>query len=116
MKLSLTSRILQPIYYWRLKQALKIAEMRKQPNVIIALHEALREGTPMYLKDWRATNKEVGDAVDDLYDLMEWLRENKNYDESDRLRTIMARLARSVPDHQIEYDMSLIRDIARTYK
>ena len=53
--------------------------MSRQPDVISALHGALRENTPLYLSDWRATMEEVGGAVDDLYDVMEWLRESKDY-------------------------------------
>lgn len=36
--------------------------------------------------------KEAGVAVDDLGDVIEWLREEKQFEKSDRLRTIRARL------------------------
>ena len=111
--------ITRTIWRFRLRQALKVADMRREPQVIKALHTALREHSPSYLDDWRATMSEVGSAVDDLSDLMEWLREGKHYAEADRLRTIMAKLANAVPSHQIRRKngkIYLIRDIARTYK
>lgn len=108
------------VWRWRLRQALKISDMERQPIVIMALHSALREHTPTYLKDWHSTMHEVGGAVDDLHDLMEWMREDGLYEKSDRLRVIMARLAKSIPEHKIRYDQSgkvyLLRDISRTYK
>ena len=108
------------IWRWRLKQSLKIADMGSQPAVISALHSALRENHPKYLADWRQMMHDVGCAVDDLEGLMQWLREDGLYPQSDRLRTIMARLANAVPEHQIRWSDEgkayLIRDIARTYK
>ena len=115
----MTNFITAAIWRFRLRQALKIADMRRQPKVIKALHAALREQSPQYLDDWRKTMREVGDAVDDLSDLMELLREGKHYAEADRLRTIMSRLANAVPSHQTRHKRGkiyLIRDIARTYK
>ena len=107
--------IMRPIWNWRLRQAIKIADMARQPDVIKALHRALREHEPMYLETWRETNHEVGDAVDDLYDLMEWLREDKAYPQSDRLRAIIGRLSRAAPnDHTAK--KNTIRNIARTFK
>ena len=35
---------------------------------------------------------EVGAAVDDLSDVIEWLRDEKQYEKSDRLRSIRKRL------------------------
>ena len=115
----MTNFITTAIWRFRLRQALKIADMRRQPKVIKALHAALREQSPQYLDDWRETMREVGDAVDDLSDLMELLRAGKHYAEADRLRAIMSRLANAVPWHQTHHKRGkifLIRDIARTYK
>lgn len=36
----------------------------------------------------------LGRAVDDLFDVMEWLREEKRFAQSDRIRVIAGRLAR----------------------
>lgn len=108
------------VWRFRLNQALKITDMRRQPTVYAAMWDAISYRSPQYLKDWKETNRMVGDAVDDLYDLMEWLREGKHYAEADRLRTIISRIASAVPEHQIRRDkngkMFLLRDIARTYK
>lgn len=108
------------IWEFRLSQALQIANSKGQPQVIGKLHDALREHEPQYLRDWRNSMVSVGNGVDDLVDVMEWLREGKHYAEADRLRTIIGQLARSVPDYRIERDAGkfiyLIRDIARTYK
>ncbi|MDO5643638.1 MAG: hypothetical protein Q4G26_14790 [Paracoccus sp. (in: a-proteobacteria)] len=120
VKRSFIRWVARPIWRFRLRQALMIAQMSRQPEVIRSLHSALRENSPKYLYEWRKTMWEVGDAVDDLDDVMEWLREDKHYKQADRIRTIMARLARSVPEHQIEYDDTgkpyLLRDKARKYK
>ena len=59
------------------------------------------------------TNQAICWAVDDLHQVMEWLREGKHYAESDRLRTIIGRLARAVPKSD---EPNLIRTIARGYK
>ena len=39
------------------------------------------------------TRKRVGEAVDDLADVIEWLKAEKQFDKADRLRTIAGRLA-----------------------
>lgn len=58
-------------------------------------------------------NQSIGDSVDDLNDVMEWLREEKQYEKADRLRTIIGRLARlRRPDN----NPNLIVEIARGYK
>ena len=57
----------------------------------------------------------IGTAIDDIHDVMEWLREDRLFRQSDRLRTIGGRLARLqrpfVGDRAF-----LIRDIARGWK
>jgi cysteinyl-tRNA synthetase len=40
----------------------------------------------------------TGDTIDDLIEVMEWLRSEKQFDKADRLRTIIGRLARLRPD------------------
>ena len=103
------------IYNWRLAQALKIADMRREPKVIKALHKALREHEPLYLKNWQDSQNEVGDAVDDLLHVMEWLREGEHYDEADRIRTIAGRLARSRKYPFFERK-ELLRSVAKTFR
>lgn len=112
---SFTKWLTSFVWQLRLNQAIKLQEMRGQPRIIKALHAALREKEPMYLDDWQKTNIEVGNAVEDLHDLTEWLREEKDYAKADRLRTIMGRLARSVPQ-DLREDNSPIRNRARSYK
>lgn len=70
---------------------------------------------PVAFRREQNLSAEVGRAIDDLYDLMEWLREDKQYAQSDRLRTIMGRLARARPWQPGDHD-ELIRDIARKFK
>jgi len=105
------------IWRFRLSQALKIAEMRGQPDVISALHKALREASPFYLNDWKSTMDEIGGIVDDMVAVMEWLRKNKHYEEADRVRTLAGRLARLIPNYPIfgAWDNNLTRTRARTY-
>jgi len=62
----------------------------------------------------RRYEQEIGYSVDDLYDLMEWLRAERQFAQADRLRTILGRLARSLPPPR-ETDRGLIRTIARGY-
>lgn len=39
-------------------------------------------------------NRRIADAVDDLDAMIEWLREEKQFEKADRLRTITGRIAR----------------------
>lgn len=41
-------------------------------------------------------------AVSDLHDVMQWLRDEKDYAKADRLRNIAGRLARAVPERPDE--------------
>lgn len=50
-----------------------------------------------YHKKWTGMISDVKPAVDDLIEVMEWLRSEERYEQSDRLRTIVGRLARSLP-------------------
>lgn len=73
---------------------------------------------PQFVTEWKASMSRVQDAVDDLHDVYEWLRENKHFKEADRIRTIVGRLARAVPAHPVlsAWDSPLlIRNLARTY-
>lgn len=58
-------------------------------------------------------NQSIGDSVDELCDVIEGLREEKQYDKADRLRTITGRLARL---QRPANNKNLIREIARGYK
>ena len=58
----------------------------------------------------------IGDAVDDIHDVMNWLREDKLFRQSDRLRTIAGRLARLQGPYVPGKPPVLIRDIARGWK
>lgn len=54
------------------------------------------KGYPQRLK---AKDREIRSAVDDLHDVIEWLREQRDFEKADRLRTIAGRLARAAdPD------------------
>ena len=59
--------------------------------------------------------KEIGDAVDDIADVMEWLRSEKQFDKADRLRTIAGRLARLQQDDE-SYPIDSLRRIAKDWK
>lgn len=54
----------------------------------------------------------LGQAVDDLVDVIEWLRAERQYDKADRLRTIAGRLARARRENFRE-DKRLYRRQAR---
>ena len=56
--------IMRPIWSWRLRQAIKIADMARQPDVIKALHKALREYEPMYLETLRGLTNEPSGQMD----------------------------------------------------
>lgn len=56
-----------------------------------------------------------GDAIDDVADVMNWLRGEKIYAQADRLRTIVGRPARARPRATTEPDTA-IREVARTWK
>lgn len=73
---------------------------------------------PQFVEEWHQSMKRVQDAVDDLHDVYLWLKEDGHYKQSDRIRTIVGRLARAVPAHPIfsAWDSPLlIRNLARTY-
>jgi hypothetical protein len=57
----------------------------------------------------------TGDTIDDLIEVMEWLRSEKQFDKADRLRTIIGRLARLRPD-VAESESGSNRDKARGWK
>lgn len=52
-------------------------------------------------------------AIDDLHDLMSWLREEGQYEKADRLRTILGGMARSLNARDNEPTW---RTIAKGYK
>ena len=58
-------------------------------------------------------NTNIGSAVDDLSDVIDWLREEKEYEKADRIRTIAGRLARL---QRPDTDKSSIRNIARGWE
>lgn len=64
----------------------------------------------------RTTDDGLGSAVDDLYDVIEWLREDKQFDKADRVRTIAGRLARLQLPLGTDEKSDAIRDIARGWK
>jgi hypothetical protein len=47
-------------------------------------------------RGWYALGIECHNTVSDITDVIEWLREEKQFDKSDRLRTIRDRLQKSV--------------------
>lgn len=88
------------------------------PKGAAAYFDAIGERRPQFVAEWHASMKRVQDAVDDLHDVYEWLREDKHYKQADRIRTICGRLARAVPAHPVfsAWDSPmLIRNLARTY-
>lgn len=71
------------------------------------------------MKEWRERMDVVGNSIDDLNDVREWLRREGQYDKADRIRTIMARLANSIPWQFADRDESgqyyTLRDVARSW-
>lgn len=57
----------------------------------------------------------LGTAVDDLYDVIEWLREDRHFAQSDRVRVITGRLAR-VRRESFREPPDFIRTIARSWR
>ncbi len=64
----------------------------------------------------RSMAKAMGDAVDDIADVMDWLREEGQFDKADRLRTIAGRLAKGVDLKYQGGPPDLIRNIAKGWK
>lgn len=56
------------------------------------------QDTTIYARDTETEN-----SISDLIDLMEWLRQDGLYAQSDRLRTIIGRLARTMPQGGLAY-------------
>lgn len=90
---------------------------RKDPEAAKSLYMLTSYKEPMFVAAWREQAAVVQTAVDDLHDVIEWLRETKNFAQADRVRTIAGRLARSVGKYPAfsGYDDSLIRNIARDW-
>jgi len=96
---------------------INIALSRKDPEAAQSLYMLTSYKEPMFVAAWKDQAAAAQDAVDDLYDVMQWLRETKNFAHADRVRTIAGRLARSVlrcPAFD-GYDDNLIRNIARDW-
>lgn len=72
----------------------------------------------------RELDRNLGDNVDGLYDLMEHLRAQKDYQSADRLRTLtgrIARLQRTLRGEEVvvaatDPNAKPIRELARTFK
>jgi len=67
---------------------------------------------PFLYERLQSYDDDIGCAVDDLYDVMQSLRETKNFEQSDRIRTIAGRLARARRRDDSEKG-DLIRSMAR---
>ena len=68
--------------------------------------------------DWKKSSLIVLETVDDLCDVMEWLREDNLFRQADRLRTLISRLAKSVPPYPVFgawNSPKLYRNMARTW-
>lgn len=90
---------------------------RKEPDTAKALFSLAGTYHPAFVEEWRSTSVQVLDVVDDLYEVMEWLREDKLFSQSDRVRTLTGRLARTVPPHRVfgGWEKKLIRNLARDF-
>jgi hypothetical protein len=101
-----------------MSDAIKELLTSKDPTIYAEIYAALRLREPAFLEEWKAQGKAALDIVDDLHDVMEWLRDEKLFAQSDRVRTLLSRLANSVPPHPIfgGWDgRDLIRNLARSY-
>jgi hypothetical protein len=88
------------------------------PEQVEALFDKVRMQYPAFVSDWKKSSLAAQTAVDDIADVMEWLREDRHFAQADRLRTIAGRLARSVPPYPVFGGLDapdLIRNLARTW-
>lgn len=67
-----------------------------------------------YYKRLAEYDLQIGNAIDDLYDIMNWLRKEERFSGSDRIRTIVGRLARARRKSWLE--QGTVREIARKFK
>lgn len=84
----------KPIEEYTAKELMQIALSRRDSDAAASLYMATSYHEPLFVKAWKEQEQVVRSAVDDLYDVVEWLREEKHYAQSDRVRTITGRLAR----------------------
>ncbi|MGP9790718.1 hypothetical protein [Roseinatronobacter sp. NSM] len=95
-----------------------LVERRSTPNDVENIFDRLSLQRPKFVEDWKHTSRSAQEAVDDMVDVMEWLREEGKFEQADRLRTIAGRLARSVPPYPVFSGLdspSLTRNLARTW-
>lgn len=90
---------------------------RRDPKTCLALFSIGNQNRPMFVSDWYRTSNSVLHLVDDLFEVMNWLRDDKLYAQADRIRTLLARLAKSVPHYPVFFGdrEDLIRNVVRTY-
>lgn len=100
------------------KELIDIALDRKDPEAAQSLYMLTSFKEPMYVQAWKQQAAAAQSAVDDLFDVMEWLRADKHFAQADRVRTIMARLAKAVayiPAFGSWDGDDLIRNMARSF-
>ena len=91
-----------------------------EPNPVVAgsnLYRLLGLKEPLWVADWHRTMNKIDNEIDELVSVMEWLREDKLFNQADRLRTLIGRVARAIPDYPVFTldDPKLTRNLARTY-
>lgn len=100
------------------KTLIDIAMARRDPEAARALYMLTSDKEPMFVEEYHQVCFKAQQIVDDLFDVMEWLRRDSLFAQADRVRTLLARLARSVPPHPCfgAWDSpGEVRDLARTF-
>lgn len=91
----------------------------ESPSGAHAFYKLASYKEPLYVEAWKRMESTVASAVDDLVDVIDWLRESKHYPEGDRVRTIVGRLARARTEQYREEDLfngePLYRTMARDW-
>ena len=85
----------------------------ESPSGAHAMYKLTSYKEPLYVSSWKRMESTVASAVDDLVEVIDWLRDGKHFAESDRVRTIVGRLARSRTEYYGE--SNLYRGIARDW-
>ena len=79
-----------------------------------ALYKLLSYKEPQYVEMWRQLDGVVAETVDDLVDVIDWLREDGRFNQADRLRTLAGRLARKTLK-PLDANPRSFQELARTW-
>lgn len=97
------------------KQLVDVAMARRDPEAAKSLYMLTSYKEPQFVKSWHEQASATGAVIDDLVDVMEWMREDKLFAQADRLRTLIGRLSRVVGNGGVMTTGNEIREIAKTW-